>query len=56
MGTRDVREALKLADFQLRVAAIREIAQGIYDNKERKALLAFVAEMEQFVTKTGFDD
>ena len=36
------------ADFGGRVDEIREIAKGIYDHKERDALLRFVADCEKF--------
>jgi hypothetical protein len=41
-----------IVDFGRRVAEIRQIAEGIYDKAERKAVLDFVSDVEELVGKT----
>ena len=42
----DVGDKEKAAAFFRRAAAVREIAAGIFDEKERQTVLKFVAECE----------
>jgi hypothetical protein len=44
---------VELADFQRRAAEIRKVARGIFDKKERKLLLDFLADLENLVAKPG---
>jgi len=40
-----------LANFPQRAAQVREIAKGIFDNKERKVVLDFVVVAEKMLAK-----
>jgi hypothetical protein len=42
---------LELAAFGHRADNVRLIAQGIYDTKERLAIIAFVSEAEKFAAE-----
>jgi hypothetical protein len=43
---------VEFADFQRKAAEVREIARGIFDAGERKAVLDFVSDVEELVEKT----
>jgi hypothetical protein len=42
----------EFVDFGRRVAEIRQITQGIFDQAERKVVLDFVSDVEELVGKT----
>jgi len=41
------------AEFHRRAVKVREIAQGIFDNTERRFLLKFVSDSERFFARRG---
>ena len=41
------------AEFRRRAAKVREIAQGIFDETERRLVLKFVSDSEKLVAPSG---